>query len=34
VFNINPITSYNNAFATWQTPIAIQQARFARAFTR
>ena len=30
LFNINTITTYNNAFASWQAPVAIQQARFAK----
>ena len=30
LFNVNPTTSYNNAYATWLAPVAIQQARFIK----
>jgi hypothetical protein len=30
VFNANPVTAYNQSFATWLQPTAILQARFAK----
>jgi hypothetical protein len=30
LLNVNPITEYNRAFANWQAPVSIWQARFVR----